>query len=257
MKKILVSLLIVISGTVAAQNFYIAHRGASYDAPENTVAAAKLAWQVGADAVEVDLHLASDNRVVIIHDKDTKRTCPGKNLVVKTTPSMVLRDLDAGSWKDPKFKGEKIPYLTEIVATVPDGKTLVAEIKCGSEIIPHLRREIERSGKLEQIVFISFGWETIRDLKKEFPQNKCYWLSGSKADARKKLNEVAEAGLDGVNLHYQAISDDLIAAAKELNLEVLAWTVDDPAEAKRLTALGVNKITTNRPNWLKEQVEGK
>ena len=67
-----------------AQNTFIAHRGASYLAPENTVASAKLAWELGADAVEVDVYLSKDNRVMVIHDKDTKRTCSGKkNLTIK------------------------------------------------------------------------------------------------------------------------------------------------------------------------------
>lgn len=153
-----------------AQQTYIAHRGASYLAPENTVASANLAWELGADAVEVDVYLAKDNRVMVIHDKDTKRTSSGKkNLVIEDTPSMVLRDLDVGSWKDEKFKGEKIPYLSEIIKTVPEGKQLVVELKSGREVIPHLQRVVEKSGKEDQVIFISFGWKTILETKKRFP----------------------------------------------------------------------------------------
>lgn len=237
-----------------AQNFYIAHRGASFDAPENTVASAKLAWESGADAVEIDIYLAADNRVVVIHDKDTHRTCGGKTLPIKSTPSVVLRELDAGSWKGAQFKGERIPYLEEIIATVPEGKTLVVEIKCGSEVIPHLERIIEKSGKKEQILFISFGWETIVDVKKAFPDNKAYWLSSSKQAAAKRLPEIAALGIEGINMQYQAIDEELVALAKGHNLDVLAWTVDNPEEAKRLNGLGVTHITTNRPAWLKEQL---
>ncbi|NCB09561.1 MAG: glycerophosphodiester phosphodiesterase, partial [Bacteroidia bacterium] len=64
--------------TSFSQNTIIAHRGASFDAPENTVASAKLGWEQGADAVEIDIYLSKDNRVMVIHDKDTKRTCSGK-----------------------------------------------------------------------------------------------------------------------------------------------------------------------------------
>ncbi len=239
---------------VSAQNYYIGHRGASYDAPENTVASVKLAYEAGADAAEIDVYLTVDNRIMVIHDKNTGRICPGNNLPVKTTPSLVLRDLDAGSWKDPKFKGEKIPYLEEILNTVPEGKKLVMEIKCGSEIIPHLERILDKSSKKTQIIFISFGWETIVDIKKAFPDNKAYWLSGEKKSALKKMNEVARAGLEGVDLQYSAIDEEMMAAAREFNLEVLAWTVDQPEEVKRLNSLGVTYITTNRPAWLKEQV---
>lgn len=247
--------MFILTGTlVMAQNFYIAHRGASYDAPENTVASAKLAWAVGADAVEIDIYLAADNRIMVIHDKDTRRTCGGKNLAVKTTPSLLLRELDAGNWKDPKYKGEKIPYLEEILATVPEGKILVVEIKCGSEVIPHLERILSKSDKKDRIIFISFGWDTILDVKKKFPENKAYWLAGTKQAAVKKLELVAENGLEGINMQYSAIDEELFSLAKKLNLEVLAWTVDDPDEARRLNAIGVTHLTTNRPDWLKKQL---
>ena len=147
---------------IVAQNTFIAHRGASFLAPENTLASAKLAWELGADAVEIDIHLTKDNRIMVIHDSDTKRTCSGKkNLSIKDSPSVLLRDLDAGIWKDEKFKGEKIPYLSEIVETVPDNKFLVVEIKCGNEVIPLLERFMENCEKKMQIIFICFDWKTI------------------------------------------------------------------------------------------------
>ena len=255
MKIFTTSVLIFFVLNLTAQNTYIAHRGASYDAPENTVTAAKLAWEIGADAVECDIHLSKDNRIMVIHDKDTKRTCSNKkNLSIADSPSTLLRDLDAGSWKDKKYKGEKIPFLSELIETIPTGKTLVVEIKCGKEVIPPLIRMMEKYKKQEQIVFIAFDWETIVETKKAFPQNKCYWLSSSKNGLSKKIKEAAENGLDGVNLHYSVIDEEIVNAAKESNLEVLAWTVDDPAEAKRLIDLGVVKLTTNRPAWLKEEV---
>ena len=255
--KTTLTLIFLLAGiTTMAQNTFIAHRGASYLAPENTVASAKLAWELGADAVEVDVHLTKDNRVIVIHDKDTKRTCDGKtNLSIAQTPSILLRDLDAGSWKGEEFKGEKLPFLSEIIETVPAGKTLVVEIKAGGdEIIPEIRRVVDNSNKKEQIVFISFGWKTIVATHKEFPDNKCYWLSSLKPGLKKKMEKAAVEGLTGVNLKHSIIDEEIIAQAKDLNLEVLSWTIDDPAEAQRLTNIGVSGITTNRPKWLKEQM---
>ena len=255
--KTTLTLIFLLAGiTTMAQNTFIAHRGASYLAPENTVASAKLAWELGADAVEVDVHLTKDNRVIVIHDKDTKRTCDGKtNLSIAQTPSILLRDLDAGSWKGEEFKGEKLPFLSEIIETVPAGKTLVVEIKAGGdEIIPEIRRVVDNSNKKEQIVFISFGWKTIVATHKEFPENKCYWLSSLKPGLKKKMDKAAAEGLTGVNLKHSIIDEEIMAQAKNLNLEVLSWTIDDPAEAQRLTNIGVSGITTNRPKWLKEQM---
>lgn len=254
MKTIFILLLLVVTMTSKSQNTFIAHRGASYLAPENTVASAKLAWELDADAVEVDVHLSKDNRVMVIHDKDTKKTCNGKkNLDIKKTPSLVLRDLDAGIWKSDEFKGEKIPFIEEIIETVPAGKTLVIEIKCGPEVLPALQLAIEKSGKAEQIVFIAFDFETIAETQQTFPENKTYWLSSWKP-GDKKLDEVVKAGLTGINIRHAAIDESLMAAAKQRNLEVLTWTVDDPEEAQRLTNIGVTGITTNRPKWLKEEM---
>jgi len=255
MKTIYTIALVLFGMNLFAQNTFIAHRGASYLAPENTVASAKMAWELGADAVEVDVYLSKDNRVMVIHDKDTKRTCTGKkNLEIAKTPSVLLRDLDAGSWKGDEFKGEKIPFLGEEIDLIPEGKKLVIEIKCGEEVIPELIRCIEKKGKLDQIIFIAFDWKTIVATHKAFPENKCYWLSDSKSAIKKRIPEAAAEGLAGINLNYSIIDEEVMALAKENNLEVLAWTVDNAEEAKRLTALGVAALTTNRPKWLKEEM---
>jgi glycerophosphoryl diester phosphodiesterase len=254
MKHFFTLILIMSLGVGYSQTQFIAHRGASYLAPENTVASAKLAWELGADAVEVDIHLSKDNRVMVIHDNTTKRTCQGKNLEIKTSPSLLLRDLDAGSFKAEQFKGEKIPFLSDMISLIPEGKKLVVEIKCGTEVIPQLKRILEKTGKSGQIVFISFDWKTIIETKNEFPGNTCYWLSATNLGLKKKMEEAAQVGLQGVNLKSSLIDEKLMDLAKQLKLDVLAWTVDDPDEAKRVIDLGVTQITTNRPKWLKEEL---
>jgi glycerophosphoryl diester phosphodiesterase len=247
-------LLIASTSIVNGQNYYIAHRGASSEAPENTLAAVKLAWESGVDAVEVDVHLTMDNRVMVIHDKDTRRTSNGKNFNIAATPSVVLRDLDAGSWKDPKFKGERIPFLEEIIGTIPEGKTLIIEVKCGSEIIPHLERILNKKPGKSKLIFISFGWETIVDIRKAFPDYKTYWLSDSKKSAIKKLQQIDELKINGLDMQSTDIDEELVRMAGQYHLDVIAWTVDDPAEAKRLSALGITHFTSNRADWLKQQL---
>lgn len=255
MKTIYTLTLLFLGFNLLAQQTFIAHRGASHLAPENTVAAANLAWELGADAVEVDIRLSKDNRLIVIHDKDTKRTCSEKkNHEIAKTPSMLLRDLDAGIRKGEEFEGEKIPYLSEIIETIPEGKTLVVEIKCSKDVMPALKRSVEKSKKQKQIVFICFNWQTILAAHETFPENKCYWLSGSKSNLKKRIQEASEVGLTGVNLNYSIIDEGVVALAKDNKLEVLSWTVDNPKEAKRLTEIGVTGITTNRPKWLKEEM---
>ncbi len=258
MKKILFGCLISFAmfTKTEAQVSYIGHRGASYLAPENTVASAKLAWELGADAVEIDVYLTKDNRVMVHHDGTTKRQT-GVDLKMKDTSSAELRKLDAGSFKSEKYKGEKIPFFEEIVAIIPEGKSLVVEIKSGSEVIPFMKEIIDASGKKAQIKFICFGWQTILDTKKTFPENKCYWLSSKRPDVDLKIKEAAKLGLDGLDLQNPIIDKKLMKQSKKLGLEMICWTVDDPQEAKRMIALGVKGITTNRPDWLKEQVNAK
>ncbi|MFB6317836.1 glycerophosphodiester phosphodiesterase family protein [Saccharicrinis sp. FJH54] len=248
-------LLTLISLTIStfSQVKYIAHRGASFIAPENTMAAVNLAWQLNADAVEVDVYLSQDNQVMVCHDDTTLRTS-GIKLVISKSKAKLLRKLDVGSWKDHKYAGEKMPYLTEVINSVPEHKMLVVEIKCGKEILPYLKEIMDTTPKASQLVFISFGWETILETKKTFPNNKCYWLSAENEGLSEKIKEASQNKLDGINLYYEIISPSVINLAKHYKLDVLCWTVDDPVEAKKLIKLGVSGITTNRPAWLKEQV---
>ncbi|NSW95450.1 MAG: hypothetical protein HPY62_12150 [Bacteroidales bacterium] len=158
--SVLSFMLFIASVSLNAQVEIIAHRGASFDAPENTVSAVKLAWEQGADAVETDIWLSKDNRIVCIHDANTKRTT-GADYTIKETDSETLRSLDAGSFKDTRFKGEKIPFLEEVLAEVPRGKGLVIEIKCGREVIPILKKVLDKSGRNKNISIIAFDFQTI------------------------------------------------------------------------------------------------
>lgn len=252
-KYVLLFLLFSIASMTQAQVKIIGHRGASYLAPENTVASAKLAWEVGADAVETDIYLSKDNKIICSHDANTKRTS-GQNLKIKETNSKVLRKLDVGSFKGEKYKGEKLPYLEELVRTTPSGKEMVIEIKCGSEILPYLKKIVNKHEKNQTFTFICFDFQTISDTKKAFPQNSCYWLCSNKELLNKNFSRASETGLNGVSLSYNIINKDVMQQAQKLNLEVCSWTIDDPVEAKRLVSLGVKAITTNRPGWLNQQI---
>ena len=240
----------------------IAHRGASYLAPENTVAAAKLAWELDSDAVEVDIYLTTDDRIVVIHDGSTKRTA-GIDLTVSASTSEDLRKLDIGSFKDASFAGEKIPFLEEIFATVPDEKELFVEIKCGQEVIPHLARMVESSAIKSCVSIISFDFDTIVETKRVMPDIRCYWLASSKKDDStgaylpydtNMIDRVAEVGLDGLDLHFGGITKAFVDDVHAQHMKCFAWTVDDPDEFRRLVALGIDGITTNRPAWIREQV---
>lgn len=234
----------------------IAHRGSSYTAPENTVASAMLAWEHNSDAVECDIHLSGDGRIVVSHDANTKRAS-GENLIIKNTVSSDLRKLDVGSFKNEKYRGEKIPWLEEIIATVPASKELVIEIKCGPEVLPELKKVIGSSPKDRKFVFIAFDFNTISLTKEAFPGNACYWLCSNQELLQRNIGLAKDKKLDGFSLSYNIITESVAQQIRKLNLELFTWTVDDPDEARRLIALGVKGITTNRPDFIREEVYGK
>ena len=245
---------------------WVGHRGASFDAPENTVASAKLAWERGADGVEVDVYLSQDNEVVVIHDKTTKRTT-SSDLEVSKTDLAELTALDAGVWKDKKWEGVKIPSLTQILDSAPKGSSayLVIEIKSGPEIIPALQRTIAKSClPHSRIRFISFSWGVIQEIKTVFPDIDALWLSGFKKDdqgeyqpsAETLIQRAKEAGADGLDVsHVGVVNESFVRKIHDAGLKLWIYTVNDPKRAKELVDFGVDSITTDRPGWLKQQVE--
>jgi glycerophosphoryl diester phosphodiesterase len=121
----------------------IAHRGESFDAPENTLAAINLAWERGAEAVEIDIQFSKDRELVVIHDTDTKRLAGIDKKVVDQTLEE-LKKLDVGVWKDIQFKDERVPTISEVLDTIKNGKRLIIEMKSGSETIPVLKKTIQK-----------------------------------------------------------------------------------------------------------------
>lgn len=245
----------------AAPPEIIGHRGASFDAPENTVAAIKLAWDQKADASEFDIYLAADGRIAVIHDADTKRTAGVAALVAKT-PWAELQKLDVGTWKAAKYAGEKIPELADMLATVPAGKKVYVEVKCGPEIVPALVKALD-AAKLKpgQTPVIAFNAAVVAAVKKARPDVPAYWLvtldkkNTTPPTVESLIAKVKDIKADGLDLSATATLDEEYAKAiKAAGMKLYVWTVNDPAVAKRMAALGVDGITTDRPGWLREQL---
>lgn len=220
-----------------------------------------LGWQRNAD-VEVDIHLTADNRLVVIHDKDTHRTA-GQKLIVAQTRSEELRKLDVGRFKSEDFAGEKIPFLEEVLETIPPRKKLYVEIKSGPETVPFLEQAIHASGKQAQIVIIGFDLDTVALAKERMPRIPVYWLKSTEKEKMSRkyiphdaslIQTAKDKGLDGLNVHFAGVTEEFARAVRASGLGLYVWTVDDPAEARRLAGLKVDGITTNRPAWLREQL---
>src|SRR5437762_11744744 len=106
----------------------IAHRGSSFLAPENTLAAVQLGWREGADAAEGDFRLTADGQIVCVHDKTFKRTAGIDRLVAEMTLAEI-ESLDVGSWKAATFAGERVPTLDQLLDTLPETRRFFVEIK--------------------------------------------------------------------------------------------------------------------------------
>lgn len=236
----------------------IAHRGASYDAPENTLASVRLAWEQGADAVEVDVHLSRDNRVVVIHDADTKRIAGVKHVVRSLTFSE-LQKLDVGRWKLPKFKGERLAALEDVVATIPAGKRMLVEIKTGPEIVRHFPQVPSN------VAPISFDLEAVAAIKAARPDLECYWVLGWRRDWKRggwlpkpaqMIEQTLARNLDGLDVGANGpVTAAFVKKVHDAGLKVYVWTVDASVKARQLGAAGVDGIATNRPGWMRANLQ--
>jgi glycerophosphoryl diester phosphodiesterase len=243
---------------------FIAHRGSSFEAPENTLAAFALAWEEGADAIEGDFRLTRDGRIVAMHDKDLKRVAANGSCVADLTLSE-LRKLDVGRWKHPRFAGQRAPTLEEVLSERPAGKRAYVEIKCGMEIVAPLVRLLAERDNASTAIPISFSLDVLSAIKQSLAQCKVYGVFEFKAEnpagevwptADELIDAARRAGLDGVDLDARGpINKPMVDALTAAGLDVCVWTVDDPKRARELVAAGVHGITTNRPAWLRSELE--
>lgn len=264
-KIALTVLAFMLPGTCFGQ-LVIAHRGASHVAPENTLAAFQQAWAEGADGIEGDFYLSADGEIVCIHDANTKRTT-GQDLVVGEVSLDRLRQLDAGSWKDEKYAGEKIPTFAEVAKTVPSGKWFFIELKVGPEIVAPLREAIDKSNlDPKRTIIICFKAETLAECKKRLPGFQTQWLSGFKrpegdADwlrATPTAEQVAAsaqatgARSAGLNGNREVVDEEFVRALRDKGMKAFGvWTVDDTGVALHFARLGAFAITTNRPGHIR------
>jgi len=260
-------LMVVTSSSSCFGQFIVAHRGASYDAPENTLAAFRLAWEQGADAIEGDFYLTSDGQIVCIHDKTTGRVAPDRpELTVEKSTFEQLRQLDVGRWKDEKFAGERIPTLEEVLAVVPQGKRIFVEIKSGPEIVPALGKQLAASGlNNEQIVIIAFNEAVVQACRRSMPQYKCNWLTGYKRKNEQadwtpakqgvvtSLRRSTATGL-GTQGNEKVVDRSFVESVRDAGYEFHVWTINDVDSAKRFVALGADSITTDRPALIRQAI---
>jgi glycerophosphoryl diester phosphodiesterase len=264
----------------------IAHRGASIEAPENTLAAIELAWQLNADAVEIDVQLTRDGKLAVIHDATLARTA-GIDRNVNDLDMSELRTIDVGSWKDERWRGETIPELPNILATIPSGRRLFVELKGGEidathpAIVSALQHDLAATKSApESVVLISFYPALLRAAKQALPEFDALLVVQQKpvSEASETASENADetsttqwnpsfdkiidvavsSGFNGVDLsNTEAVTPETIAQVRQPKLASCIWTVNSVDDARRLITTGVDSLTTDDPRTLLTELKAR
>lgn len=245
----------------------IAHRGASHLAPENTLTAIRLAWKLGSDGVEVDVHLSRDGRLMVIHDETTGRTT-GADHAIGSLTAEELQRLNAATYFDASYPFEKIPLLEEVLATVPPGKRMLIEIKDNRPALwEALEANFHASGlSSDQVMLGTFDYDFAVATKHRLPHHDVVWISchyhNTPASEWENvtseiLDRLRAGGLDGLNTgacHDYNPAEFLphLQRIQSAGLKLGVWTVDTLEKARPLWELPVDSITTNTPDILLE-----
>lgn len=234
-----------------------AHRGASGHAPENTLAAFALAADMGADGVELDVHLSSDGHVVVIHNDTVDATTGGTGRVSRMTLAE-LQSLDAGAWFDLRFAGERIPTLQEVFDAVGDRVLINVEIKVEVGYHPAAQeteavRLVVENGMADRVIFSSFSPRSLRRLYRLAPHIRRGFLY-ARGEPSFLPSLLRRFYVPFVALHpqFSMVSERYVAAAHRRELCVNAWTVNDAADMRHVRDCGVDGIITNYPDLLRD-----
>ena len=260
--RLFATLVWMIVQPALAQPFLVAHRGASAEAPENTLPAFELAWEQGADAIEADFHLTKDKHIVCIHDDDTGRVAR-KKLVVAESTLAELRALDVGIKKGAEWKDTRIPTFDEVVVTVPTHGEFFIEIKSGPKIIPHLLKAIDSSSlPLERIRIISFTPDIISEVERTKPEVRtsllCKFrtqLGVTRPTKKQVIKKLLKSNADALSTNaWKGINTEFLKNISSHGKEHQVWTVNDSKIALRFISLGSSAITTDRPGPLRQEI---
>lgn len=231
-----------------------AHRGASRKAPANTLAAFRLAAELGADGIELDVHLSKDGEAVVIHDFVVDATTDGHGAVREKTLAE-LKDLDAGSWFDPAFVGQRIPTLQEVIDAVGHRLLLNIELKTkslrGEGLAVEVVRIIEDNNLSERVVVSSFNPLVVWQIKRLNP-----WIPLGLLFSPDQPLFLRQAWFrhlirpQALHPDHTMVDGEYVRRAKEQGYRVHVWTVDGSDDMRQLMRHGVDLIITNQPDLL-------
>jgi glycerophosphoryl diester phosphodiesterase len=236
----------------------LGHRGASGNAPMNTLSAFLLAHQEGAHGIELDVHLSADGVPVVIHDHTVDATTNGKGEVRNMTVHQ-LKQLDAGSWFSSAFAKETIPTLTEVLTTLPRENFLInVEIKATRQhrlqLVQATLAAIETTQSSERVIISSFDPFILRLVARSNAQIPIgylhypsipFWIPWFMSGVRH----------EAIHPYYKQVNKQYVQQYTERGYKIHTWTVNDVEVARELTALGVGAIITDYPERIREAIQ--
>lgn len=229
-----------------------AHRGAAGLAPENTLAAFRMGIALGADAAEMDLQVTKDGVVVIIHDDAVDRTTDGRGRIADLTLAEVKR-LDAGAKFGPAFRGERIPTLQELIALVKSGGNpqfrLNLEIKFAdgreghpADLEERVLAVLRETGFVDRVMTQSFYHASAAKMKRLAPSIPAGLLVGQRRQPADPVAAVRQHRVNYYAPHFSLVTPELLRTLHDAGIAVVTWTVNEPADMRRLVAMGLGTL---------------
>jgi len=242
----------------------VAHRGGSHLAPENTLAAFRIALTLSVDAIELDVQMTSDGHVIVFHDNTVERLTDGKGNILDLDFAY-LRSLNAAA----HFKGgwpeqQKIPTLREVLDLARARTFVYIEIKTSKHngvygqypnIVDAVLRDVHAAGMLDSVLIMSFDLLLLPQIKSLEPSlktaaiiSKKVWKSERENAFEPLLQLATSLGVNLINVDYTLLTPAMSAAVHKGGFKLGCWTVNTLEAMRRLAALGADSITSDRPD---------
>ncbi len=229
----------------------IAHRGASADAPENTIAAFELAVDQGADGISLEVHLSRDDQPVVLHDFTLERTTDGAG-PVRCQTVRELKRLDAGGWRSSRFRGQRVQTLQEVFERFRGRARFWIELKGASNLYPGIEERVLSTIEVYEVVDTaivqSFGWQSLQAMRRLSQEVSLAAMIG-----RPPVEGWPEP-VEAICTWAELLTSEVVGRIRQAPLDCYAWTVNEPVQMDRLIEWGTSGIITDRPGLLRSRL---
>ena len=229
----------------------IAHRGNSWDAPENTLAAVERAINDGADYIELDVRHTADGELVIMHDRDLLRIA-GDHRPIWNVNYTEIANLDVGSWFASEFADQRLPTLAQTVEFMRGRAGLYLEIKGAPQmpdLVPMVVAELQRLEFIEDTMLASLAPQDLWQAQQLEPRLRTSLL------VHTSVGRLEGQSVDALALRAALVSPSTVSRIRRHDHALHVWTLNDTASMQRMLDLGVDGIITDRPDMLAQVLQ--